>query len=93
MQATHLGAEIKDPTKFGGKKSKAAAKKGAGNTQWDILKMSGIPQEEIAQVGHNVLCAGCWWWVGGREESRTYTLRQAWRRSLSDLVGGCLERG
>lgn len=49
-QQTHLGAEIKDPTKFGGKKSKAAAKKGVGNTQWDILKMSGIPEDEIPQV-------------------------------------------
>ncbi|KAL4433681.1 hypothetical protein ABPG75_000122 [Micractinium tetrahymenae] len=38
-----------DPTKFVAKKSKAAAKKGTGNTQWDILKMSDIPEEEIAQ--------------------------------------------
>jgi leucyl-tRNA synthetase len=38
-----------DPTKFVAKKSKAAAKKGVGNTQWDILKMSGIPESEIAQ--------------------------------------------
>ena len=36
-----------DPTKFSGKKSKATAKKGAGNTQWDILKLSGIPEAEI----------------------------------------------
>ena len=36
-----------DPTKFSGKKSKAVAKKGAGNTQWDILKLSGIPEAEI----------------------------------------------
>ena len=36
-----------DPTKFSGKKSKAIAKKGAGNTQWDILKLSGIPESEI----------------------------------------------
>lgn len=42
------GASV-DPTKFVAKKSKAAAKKGVGNTQWDILKMSGIPEEEIAQ--------------------------------------------
>ncbi|GAB4822876.1 hypothetical protein N2152v2_009922 [Parachlorella kessleri] len=52
-EAPHLGAEMKDPTKFGGKKSKAAAKKGAGNTQWDILKMSGIPQEEIPQFAES----------------------------------------
>ena len=40
--------EIKaDPTKFVAKKSKAVAKKGLGATQWEILKMSGIPEEEI----------------------------------------------
>ena len=39
--------EPTDPTKFSGKKSKAVAKKGAGNTQWDILKLSGIPEAEI----------------------------------------------
>lgn len=36
-----------DPTKFSGKKSKAAAKKGPGATQWQILKQSGIPEGEI----------------------------------------------
>lgn len=36
-----------DPTKFSAKKSKALAKKGTGTTQWDILKMSGIPEDEI----------------------------------------------
>ncbi|GFR47083.1 hypothetical protein Agub_g8770 [Astrephomene gubernaculifera] len=36
-----------DPTKFSGKKSKAAAKKGSGTTQWQILKQSGIPEEQI----------------------------------------------
>ena len=36
-----------DPTKFSGKKSKAVAKQGAGNTQWAILKLSGIPEAEI----------------------------------------------
>lgn len=36
-----------DPTKFVAKKSKAVAKKGAGATQWDILKLSGIPENEI----------------------------------------------
>ena len=44
----------KDPSKFVGKKSKAAAKKGAGNTQWDILKMSGIPESELPKFR----CAG-----------------------------------
>lgn len=37
-----------DPTKFVAKKSKAQAKKGPGSTQWDILKKSGIPEDEIA---------------------------------------------
>ena len=32
---------------FKGKKSKAAAKQGKGKTQWEILKQSGIPEEEI----------------------------------------------
>ena len=36
-----------DPTKFSGKKSKAVAKQGAGNTQWAILRLSGIPEAEI----------------------------------------------
>jgi leucyl-tRNA synthetase len=46
--AAAAGADVKsDPTKFGGKKSKAAAKKGAGATQWQILKQSGIPEEDI----------------------------------------------
>ena len=36
-----------DPTKFTAKKSKALAKKGAGASQWEILKMSGIPEEDI----------------------------------------------
>jgi hypothetical protein len=40
-------ADPKDPTKFSGKKSKAQAKKGPGTTQYDILKQSGIPEEEI----------------------------------------------
>lgn len=36
-----------DPTKFSGKKSKAAAKKGPGATQWQILRQSGIPEADI----------------------------------------------
>ena len=36
-----------DPSKFSGKKSKAVAKQGGGNTQWAILKLSGIPESEI----------------------------------------------
>ena len=36
-----------DPTKFSGKKSKAAAKQGTAATQWGILAASGIPASEI----------------------------------------------
>ncbi|KAG2497803.1 hypothetical protein HYH03_004074 [Edaphochlamys debaryana] len=44
------GPEAKaDPTKFSGKKSKAAAKKGPGATQWQILKQSGIPEDQIPE--------------------------------------------
>jgi len=46
--------EPTDPTKFSGKKSKAVAKKGAGNTQWDILKLSGIPESEIPSFRYDV---------------------------------------
>eukprot|EP00878_Enallax_costatus_P006705 GHUV01007030.1.p1 GENE.GHUV01007030.1~~GHUV01007030.1.p1 ORF type:complete len:1031 (+),score=336.93 GHUV01007030.1:253-3345(+) len=42
------GAPV-DPTKFVGKKSKAQSKKGPGATQWDILKRSGIQEEDIPQ--------------------------------------------
>jgi len=41
--------EVKDPTKFAGKKSKAAAKTGPANTQWDILAQSDIPTSEIPE--------------------------------------------
>ena len=37
-----------DPTKFKATKGKAAAKKGKGATQWDIMRMSEIPAEEIS---------------------------------------------
>ncbi|KDD73754.1 hypothetical protein H632_c1866p0, partial [Helicosporidium sp. ATCC 50920] len=36
-----------EPAKFVAKKSKAVAKKGPGNTQWSIMRMSGIPEEDI----------------------------------------------
>lgn len=45
--ATNGAAEVKDPTKFAGKKSKAAAKAGTAVTQWGILTQSGISQTEI----------------------------------------------
>ena len=41
------GAAPPDPTKFKATKGKAAAKKGKGVTQWDILASSGIPEDEI----------------------------------------------
>uniref|UniRef100_A0A7S0UUZ6 leucine--tRNA ligase n=1 Tax=Polytomella parva TaxID=51329 RepID=A0A7S0UUZ6_9CHLO len=46
--------EVKaDPTKFSGKKSKAAAKQGAGASQWEILKKSGIDEEDIPLFRHS----------------------------------------
>ncbi|EFJ52544.1 hypothetical protein VOLCADRAFT_103034 [Volvox carteri f. nagariensis] len=48
--AAPAGGEVKaDPTKFSGKKSKAAAKKGPGAYQYDILKLSGIPEDQIPE--------------------------------------------
>ena len=45
--AAASAAAEKDPAKFSGKKSKAAAKKGTGATQWEIMKLSGIAEEDI----------------------------------------------
>jgi leucyl-tRNA synthetase len=45
--AAASAAADKDPSKFVGKKSKAQAKKGTAATQWQILRQSGIPEEEI----------------------------------------------
>lgn len=45
--AEEVQTEKVDPTKFAAKKSKAVAKKGKGASQWDILKLSGIPEDEI----------------------------------------------
>ena len=41
--------EAPQPRTFVAKKSKAAAKKGTGTTQWAILQQSGIPPEDIPQ--------------------------------------------
>ncbi len=41
--------EAPQPGTFVAKKSKAAAKKGTGTTQWAILQQSGIPPEDIPQ--------------------------------------------
>ena len=46
-EAANGDAMKADPTKFTAKKSKAVAKKGLGATQWEILKMSGIPESDI----------------------------------------------
>mmetsp|Transcript_17368 Transcript_17368/g.48365 ORF Transcript_17368/g.48365 Transcript_17368/m.48365 type:complete len:1080 (-) Transcript_17368:364-3603(-) len=47
-QPAEASSDVKaDPSKFKGKKSKAAAKKGTGTTQYGILKDSGIPEAEI----------------------------------------------
>ena len=46
LSTTTAATEV-DPTKFKATKSKAVAKKGLGATQWDILKSSGIAEEEI----------------------------------------------
>ena len=45
--AAASAAAEKDPSNFSGKKSKAAAKKGTGATQWEIMRLSGIPEDEI----------------------------------------------
>ena len=45
--AAASAAAEKDPSKFSGKKSKAAAKKGTGATQWEIMKLSGIAEADI----------------------------------------------
>jgi hypothetical protein len=60
-QAGPADATKSDPTKFSGKKSKAAAKKGPGATQWQILKQSGIPEEDIPSF--RCVCG-----VGGRRD-------------------------
>jgi len=41
--------EAPQPGTFVAKKSKAAAKKGTGSTQWAILQQSGIAPEDIPQ--------------------------------------------
>lgn len=40
--------------RFVSKKSKSMAKKGPGTTQWEILKMSGIPEEEIPEFAESM---------------------------------------
>lgn len=45
--AAASAAAEKDPSKFSGKKSKAAAKKGTGATQWEIMRLSGIAEADI----------------------------------------------
>ncbi|KAK9806349.1 hypothetical protein WJX72_010942 [[Myrmecia] bisecta] len=52
QDAADQAAATKDPTKFASKKSKAMAKKGAGDSQWEILAKSGIPVDEIPLFRH-----------------------------------------
>ena len=40
-------AADKDPAKFSGKKSKAAAKQGTAKTQYGIMRDNGIPDQDI----------------------------------------------
>ena len=42
------GGPSGDPTQYKGKKSKAAAKTGKGATQWEIMRLSGLADDEIA---------------------------------------------
>ena len=53
VEAAQEQAE-KDPAKFAGKKSKAAAKQGTASTQWGILQSSGIPDSEIARFRYPI---------------------------------------
>ena len=46
-EAAKQQADVVDPSKFKGKKSKAASKQGTATTQWGILAASGIPLAEI----------------------------------------------
>lgn len=53
-----LQEDMKDATKFAGKKSKAVAKSGSATTQWGILLKSDIPENEIAafRYGGGEIC-------------------------------------
>ena len=45
--AADAAAAERDPAKFAGKKSKAVAKAGAGSTQWEIMRLSGVEPSDI----------------------------------------------
>lgn len=48
-------SDAAEPAKFKGKKSKAAAKTARAATQWEIMRLSGLPEADIpafAQPGH-----------------------------------------
>eukprot|EP00924_Labyrinthula_sp_SR-Ha-C_P013444 snap_masked-scaffold_5-processed-gene-2.29-mRNA-1 protein AED:0.33 eAED:0.33 QI:112/1/1/1/1/1/3/45/540 len=70
-----------DVSKFKGKKTKLAAKTGGIKLQWDILKMVGIPEEEIPlfqEPGH---------WLHyftplGERDLKKFGLSCDWRRSF-----------
>jgi hypothetical protein len=74
-----------DPTKFSGKKSKAAAKKGPGATQWQILRQSGIPEEDIpafrwglraALISAPLPCPAFWGHLAGLFQGRCIMFAQ-----------------
>ena len=64
-----------------GRKGKLAKKTGKAKTQWDILKMTGIPEEEIPNFTDPT------YWLGyfpplGEEDLRLFGLHCDWRRSF-----------
>ena len=52
---------VAQPGSFVAKKSKAAAKKGTGTTQWAILQQSGIPPEDIHMFRYAPALPLCGW--------------------------------
>ena len=90
---TAASAAEKDPAKFSGKKSKAAAKKGAGSTQWDILIRSGIPEAEVPKFRCVLVprCVGsmrsavqaAWWATPVCDRARWLQDTGTWTRTLS----------
>ena len=45
--AAASAAADRDPSKFAGKKSKAVAKTGAGASQWEIMRLSGVAEADV----------------------------------------------
>jgi len=66
---------------FKSKKTKTVRKTGAAKLQWDILKMSGIPEEEIPRFADPV------YWLNyfpalGEQDLKKFGLHTDWRRSF-----------